>query len=181
MRNILQEITFIIGGCRSGKSRFALDFAEKSAKTHPIFIATSVPRDDEMKARVLKHQKERGQHWTTVEEPIQLSEVIMAHNKNENLILVDCITLWLNNLLYENNSPTYIDDHLEKVTHTLRSMVCPIIMVSNEVGQGIVPENKLARQFRDLAGSVNQALAACSDQVVWMVAGIPVFVKKTEL
>jgi adenosylcobinamide kinase/adenosylcobinamide-phosphate guanylyltransferase len=169
----MHKITLVIGGCRSGKSRFALGLAEDSAHHSPIFIATSVPHDDEMKARVLKHQEERGDRWTTIEEPLHISDTIMQHNNREDVILVDCITLWLSNLLLGNDTAHSVERHVETLTQTLQTAECRIILVSNEVGQGIVPENKLARQFRDLAGSVNQSLAACADQVVWLVAGIP--------
>jgi len=173
----LSKITFVIGGCRSGKSGFALDLAEKIPDSKRLFIATSVPKDDEMKARVARHQKERGPEWETIEAPIRLPEVILENSREGNVILVDCITLWLNNLLFEDDTPSAVDEKVNKLTRALSAIECPIIMVSNEVGAGIVPENALARRFRDIAGSVNQTLAACSHRVAWVVAGIPVFVK----
>jgi adenosylcobinamide kinase/adenosylcobinamide-phosphate guanylyltransferase len=173
----LNQITFVIGGCRSGKSRFAQVFAEKVPAVERIFLATCIPQDDEMKTRVAQHQKERGSHWKTVEAPIRLPEAIMDISGKERVILVDCMTLWLNNLLFDDKTASAFDDHIKKLKHALSGVQCPVVMVSNEVGMGIVPDNKLARQFRDLAGALNQDLAACSDRVAWVVAGIPVFIK----
>ncbi|MBW1961654.1 MAG: bifunctional adenosylcobinamide kinase/adenosylcobinamide-phosphate guanylyltransferase [Deltaproteobacteria bacterium] len=173
----MSQITFVIGGCRSGKSRFALEYAQREYDSNLIFVATCVPRDDEMKDRIFRHQKARDSCWVTVEAPIRLSEAILRHHQTANLILVDCITLWLNNLLFESNDFSAIDEHVAALKHALSIAKCPVILVSNEVGTGIVPENRLARQFRDLAGTVHQTLAACSHRVVWMVAGIPVFIK----
>ena len=175
----MNETIFILGGCRSGKSRHALELAGKFTENQRIFIATCVPSDEEMKQRVARHQKDRGKSWKTLEVPIHLPEAISENSSKGNVILVDCITLWINNLLMEMQIST-VDEIIEpinRLTHSLKAAQCPVILVSNEVGTGIVPENQLARLFRDITGTANQKLAACTDKVVWMVAGIPVPVK----
>jgi len=173
----LKKNIFVIGGCRSGKSSQALKTAESLARDQQVFIATCIPRDDEMKLRVARHQQERSRHWHTVEAPIHLPATIAETGQEAGVILVDCLTLWINNLLMEKHDSEQILDQVQSLTRAVEAAACPIILVSNEVGTGIVPENKLARLYRDLIGSANQAVAECADQVVWMVAGIPVTVK----
>ena len=177
----MKKTTFIIGGCRSGKSRHALERAEKISGSKRIFIATCMPLDDEMKERIDRHKKERDKSWKTIEAPVQLPKAINENSREGDVILVDCLTLWINNLLMETESTDRIDDHIQKLIIALEEAKCPIILVSNEVGAGIVPENKLARQFRDYAGFVNQKVAECVDRVIWMVAGIPVVIKSQSL
>jgi adenosylcobinamide kinase/adenosylcobinamide-phosphate guanylyltransferase len=172
----VKETILIIGGCRSGKSSHALHLADNLAG-QKIFIATCVPRDREMEQRVLHHQKQRNPNWKTLEVPLLLSEAIRENSRRGHVILVDCLTLWINNLIMENNDPENIDMHIQKLIQSLEKTECPVILVSNEVGTGIVPENRLARLFRDVAGFANQKIAACVDSVVWMAAGIPVEIK----
>ncbi len=176
----MNESIFILGGCRSGKSRYAVDLAGRFSKNQKIFIATCVPADEEMKQRIARHQKDRGKNWKTLEVPIYLPEAISENDSQGNVIVVDCITLWLNNLLMERQTSN-VDNFIEpinRLTHSLKKTQCPVIMVSNEVGTGIVPENQLARLFRDITGIANQRLAAWADKVIWMVAGIPVIIKQ---
>ena len=173
----MKEIVFVIGGCRSGKSSYAMQAAEKVPAEQKIFIATCVPQDDEMKRRVARHQKERSQNWVTVEAPLDLPEAILQNSRRGDVILVDCLTLWVSNLLIETGDEKKIEDTIPQLIEALQKATCPIVLVSNEVGTGIVPENQLARQFRDITGWVNQAVARCANKVVWMVAGIPVTVK----
>jgi len=173
----LKEIVFVIGGCRSGKSRQALETAGAMAGSRKIFIATCIPHDVEMKQRVDRHQKERGRDWRTVETPVELPQAIAENSRQADVLLVDCLTLWISNLLLETDDDEIILKQVLSLTQSVRSAGCPIVLVSNEVGTGIVPENKLARRFRDLVGSANQAVAAQADRVVWMVAGIPVMIK----
>ena len=151
--------------------------AEKVPAEQKIFIATCVPQDDEMKRRVARHQKERSQNWVTVEAPLDLPEAILQNSRRGDVILVDCLTLWVSNLLIETGDEKKIEDTISQLIEVLEKAICPIVLVSNEVGTGIVPENRLARQFRDITGWVNQAVARCANKVVWMVAGIPVTVK----
>ena len=168
---------FVIGGCRSGKSNHALELAEKMAVNEKVFIATCVPQDDEMRQRVAKHQQSRSQSWKTIEAPLHLPQAILDNARAEGVVLIDCLTLWINNLLMENESTPIVENQISKLLRALQSADGTVIMVSNEVGTGIVPENKLARVYRDLVGSLNQAVARHVDRVVWVVAGIPVTIK----
>ncbi len=162
------------------QSRYALELATQAAGRNRIFIATCMPVDKEMEERVRHHQKERNQSWTTLEVPVLLPEAVDEHGRQGNVIVVDCLTLWLSNLLLEINNPEEIEVHIKRLIQSLESSQCPVFLVSNEVGTGIVPENRLARMFRDVAGFANQKVAACSDMVIWMVAGIPVTIKKSK-
>jgi adenosylcobinamide kinase/adenosylcobinamide-phosphate guanylyltransferase len=173
----LKEVIFVIGGCRSGKSRQALETAAGMPGDHKTFIATCIPRDDEMQQRVEQHQKERSLIWRTVEAPIHLPQAIVEQSRQADVVLVDCLTLWISNLMLELEDDRKILACLPDLTRALRSAHCPVVLVSNEVGTGIVPENQLSRRFRDLVGSTNQAVARQADRVVWMVAGIPVKIK----
>ena len=173
----MKKTIFIVGGCRSGKSRHALELAEKIQASKRIFIATCMPLDDEMKERIDRHKKDRDKSWKTVEVPVRLPEAISEKSRKGDVILIDCLTLWINNLLIEIENHDVIDQRIHKLILALKDAKCPIILVSNEVGAGIVPENKLARQFRDLTGFANQKVAECADNVIWMVAGIPVSIK----
>lgn len=172
----MKETIFVIGGCRSGKSSHALHLAEQ-IPGQKIFIATCMPQDKEMEQRVLHHQQQRSSAWETIEVPFFLPEAIHKNGTEGHVILVDCLTLWINNLILDNDKPENIDNHIQKLTQSIETSECPVILVSNEVGTGIVPENKLARLFRDITGFANQKVAACVDQVIWMVAGIPVKIK----
>ncbi len=171
------ENTFVIGGCRSGKSTHALELAERIPGGRKLFIATCVPRDDEMEQRVIRHQRERGEKWSTLEEPVAVPEAIHKEGASHDVILVDCLTLWMSNLLLESDDQERIAEHARALVRAIEASPCPVILVSNEVGAGIVPENRLARLFRDVTGHANQAVAGCVDRVIWMVAGIPVTIK----
>jgi adenosylcobinamide kinase/adenosylcobinamide-phosphate guanylyltransferase len=173
----MNQKIFVLGGCRSGKSRHALDLALSMAVAQKIFIATCIPRDDEMNSRVACHQKERGQAWKTVEAPLHLPKSIMENAHSESVVLVDCLTLWISNLMMENEDIRYGDDKIAGLVDAVQKAEGPVVLVSNEVGTGIVPENKLARAYRDLVGSVNQAVAKICDRVVLVVAGIPLTLK----
>ena len=173
----MNEVIFVIGGCRSGKSREALEMAEGMPGGHKTFIATCIPRDAEMKRRVAQHQKERSLNWRTVEVPVHLPQAIAEKSREANIVLVDCLTLWISNLMLELEDDRKILACLPELIRALNTADCPVVLVSNEVGTGIVPENRLSRRFRDLVGSTNQAVARQADRVVWMVAGIPVGIK----
>ncbi len=173
----MQKLTLILGGCRSGKSSHALLLAEKINAAHKIFIATCVPRDPEMHARVKRHQEERSAFWQTMEVPIDLPKALQDIAGKADLVLIDCITLWISNLMMESEEQEVLEGHLMQLCKALKKMPCPVFLVTNEVGCGIVPENKLARLFRDAAGFANQNIAEVCDQVIWMVAGIPVKIK----
>jgi len=173
----VSRITLVTGGCRSGKSRFALKTAEQIADDNRLFIATSQPLDDEMKERVKLHRQERGPDWQTVESPVQLPETVTGNHDSAQVILIDCITMWISNLLLDEFLSQKISEYMENLKQALIGARCPVLLVTNEVGMGIVPENRLAREFRDLAGSANQTLAGLADQVVLVVSGIPLWVK----
>jgi adenosylcobinamide kinase/adenosylcobinamide-phosphate guanylyltransferase len=166
----------VIGGCRSGKSSHALQLAEKVSDRR-LFVATCVPHDDEMQARVDRHQQERSNAWKTLEVPVDLAKVITIHGPSTDVMLVDCLTLWLNNLLMENLNTQEIRKQIDDLATSVRNAKCALILVSNEVGAGIVPENPMARLYRDLAGWTNQAMANVCNKVIWTVAGIPVTIK----
>lgn len=172
----MNRITFVIGGCRSGKSGHAQALAEQ-IEGKKIYLATCVPHDDEMAERVRRHQAQRDARWETLEEPVELAGAIADHSGEYNVILVDCLTLWTSNLLLSPDKAPELDAACRDLVQSLKSARCPVILVSNEVGTGIVPENELARRYRDEAGWVNQKIAASADRVVWMVAGIPVTIK----
>jgi len=171
------HLTFILGGCRSGKSGLALEVANETKAEQRIFIATAVPFDGEMQDRVRRHQAERGAGWKTLEVPLALPEALVEHGRAGRVILVDCLTLWVSNLLLELEDPAAVENRITGMVEALQAAASPVIVVSNEVGSGVVPETKLGRRFRDLAGIANQSLAACADKVIWTVAGIPVVIK----
>ena len=174
---MLKTTLFVIGGCRSGKSRQALELAEGFGSTRQIFIATCVPQDEEMKRRVRRHQAERDQRWHTVETPLRLPQAVVELGRSGSVLLIDCLTLWISNLLMETAQIDQIEMHINQLVEALDQTACPVVLVSNEVGTGIVPENRLARLFRDATGMVNQRVAQCADQVMWIMAGIPVPIK----
>ena len=172
------EITLIIGGCKSGKSRQALMLARQAPVKRRKFIATGIPFDTEMEDRIRRHQQERGPEWETIEAPTDLCLAITENDDIDTLFVVDCITLWINNLLMKNHTGEEIIRYGDDLVEALAATAGPVFLVSNEVGGGIVPENPLARRFRDLAGIINGKIAGCAHQVTWMVAGIPVSIKQ---
>jgi adenosylcobinamide kinase/adenosylcobinamide-phosphate guanylyltransferase len=171
------KITLVIGGCRSGKSAWALEQADRIGKDNKVFIATSVPTDAEMQERVDLHQKERGGTWNTIEEPVLVHEVVNRISDTADVILVDCLTLWVSNLMLNPGETGSVEDAVDLLIKALEKSACPIFLVSNEVGLGIVPENALARRFRDMAGFVNRRVAQAANRVVMTVAGIAVPIK----
>jgi len=168
-------IVLVGGGARSGKSRFALEYAE-SRSQRPAFLATGEARDEEMRERIRRHQSERSSRWTTVEEPLDLCAALQRESTRFDLLLVDCLTLWLSNVLLHPQRDVRAE--LRGLGACLETWSGPaLLLITNEVGLGIVPESPLAREFRDLAGEMNQAVARVADEVYWMVFGIPMTVK----
>lgn len=159
----------VLGGARSGKSRHAQGLAE-AMRTKRLFIATAQAFDDEMRERIARHRADRDASWTTAEAPRDLPGAIRTHATGEVVVLVDCLTLWLSNLLLDGAD---LDAASEQLAAALAEADAPVILVSNEVGFGIVPDNALGRQFRDAAGRLNQRLAASCDATDLVVAGIP--------
>lgn len=164
------KVVFITGAVRSGKSKLAVELGEKSLKK-VVFLASCSPLDKEMRERVAKHKQSRPQDWTTIEEPINVADVIKKAKADE-LIIFDCLTLWISNIMCKFDKEELIDKKIEELFLALQQVKSDIIIVSNEVGWGIVPENKLARQFRDIVGITHQKLADLSDEVFLVTVGI---------
>lgn len=172
----MSNIILITGGARSGKSRLAEELAERSG-TPLAYIATGEPKDVEMLERITRHRERRGPAWQTIEEPCNLIKAIRAHEAHFNGILVDCITLWLANLLGRDSDPRKVLDEVVSFIAAFPTLKTHLFLVSNEVGMGIVPENALARTFRDLAGEANELLAKAADEVYVMFSGLPLKLK----
>lgn len=178
----MAKIILITGGTRSGKSSYALQIAEKLLPPH-CFIATCRVSDSEMAERVRKHQIERGKTiWTTVEEPLGLRSVFGKY-PNYSLYLIDCLTLWVSNLMEACNDADRLCDEefilheIDRLLDRLVSVEGTVIFVTNEVGMGIVPENRLARRYRDLVGLCNQTVASHADEVILVSCGLPLYLK----
>lgn len=163
----------VVGGARSGKSRHAQALAEATG-CELVFIATAQAFDAEMTERIARHRADRGAEWRTVEAPIDLVEALLAENHPGRTILVDCLTLWASNLLL---SDADVDACIASLEACMPAMTARVVLVSNEVGFGIVPDNALARRFRDIAGTLNQRVAAVVEQVDLVVAGLPQRIK----
>lgn len=171
-------ITLILGGARSGKSSRAEAIAT-SLCDHPVYLATAplIDNDHEWLARIECHRRERGAHWRVVEEGINLTEVLREQDGEESVVLIDCITLWLCNLMYAGR---IIEDEVEALCEQLPMLKGEVIIVANEVGMGVVPESAEGREFRDAQGRLNQRLAATADRVEFVAAGIPLCLKKRD-
>ncbi len=169
------RVTFITGGAKSAKSIFALKLALQYKKPR-VFIATALAFDDEMKKRIDKHKKERMGEFDTIEEPIKLSNAIGSVSDSVSICVVDCVTVWINNILYYKKA-----EEVDLFIELLKNPPCDIIVVSNEVGMGIVPDNELSRRYRDLLGVTNRKIAKIADNVILMISGIPVYIKKGDI
>ncbi len=169
------KIIFIIGGARSGKSNFALEEAS-GVPGKKAYIATAEALDEEMKERIEEHRRKRGNDWVTYEEPLRIDNLINGIENRYSVIVIDCMTLWLSNLLHSKYD---VMNEIENITNTLRVThdTSHIYIISNEVGMGIVPDNELVRKFRDLAGFLNQKIADISNEVYLIMAGIPLKIK----
>jgi len=169
--------TLILGGARSGKSRHAEQLAHASG-LKVCYIATAEIRDAEMAARIAQHQSDRPSHWYTLETPLELAHTMQTQAAEDTCLLVDCLTLWLTNLMLADD-PDLLVRETQALLELLPTLPGTIILVSNEVGLGIVPDNPLARRFRDEAGRLNQSLAALCEQVFFIAAGLPLTLKDT--
>jgi adenosylcobinamide kinase/adenosylcobinamide-phosphate guanylyltransferase len=174
-----KRMIFITGGCRSGKSRYALHYANQHF-SKKLFLATCEVLDEEMAKRIQNHKKMRGLEWQTVEEPVDIIDKIKKDGADSEVILIDCLTLWLYNLLMKWDSDLRIMEETEALIDTLKKSNASFILVSNEVGMGIVPADALSRRYRDLLGTMNQRIAEALDTVIFMVSGIPIFLKGKE-
>jgi adenosylcobinamide kinase/adenosylcobinamide-phosphate guanylyltransferase len=169
----LPPVTLVLGGARSGKSRYAERLAEAVAAAG-TYCATAEAGDPEMAARIAAHRARRGVFWRTVEEPLALAAVIGAETQADRPLLVDCLTLWLSNLLLAGRR---VETEADTLCVALRLAAGPVVLVANEVGMGLVPETALGREFRDAAGRLNQELASIADHVVFVAAGLPLVLK----
>ncbi|MCX8069954.1 MAG: bifunctional adenosylcobinamide kinase/adenosylcobinamide-phosphate guanylyltransferase [Thermodesulfovibrionales bacterium] len=166
-------ITFIIGGANSGKSSFALNLSEK-IQGKGAFIATAQAFDDEMTEKIKIHKQQRGHNWDTYEEPFEIADLIINLEDRYDKFILDCLTLWLSNLI---GSSRPIESSIDYLINKLETLKKPIFIVSNEVGLGIVPENKLARSFRNYAGILNKKIASISENVYIIFAGLSLKIK----
>ncbi len=169
--------TLIIGGAKSGKSSFALRLCS-SMKGKKIFVATAVATDSEMEEKIKRHRKERGKEWITIEEPVDIAEIIERFDSKETVILVDCLTFWLNNLFMKKEN---VEERIEKLIRILSGIKGNVVIVSNEVGMGIVPADEISRKYRELLGLLNQKIAHLAEKVVFMICGIPVLIKPSQI
>ena len=165
-------ILLVLGGARSGKSRYA----ESLAKGQKYYIATGQAFDDEMGARIAAHRAQRGGNWHTVEAPLQVVEALGDMDGKGRFILIDCLTIWISNLMHRKSD---VLAEIDKLCAALAKAKARVVIVSNEVGLGIVPDNAMARAFRDLQGFANQRVAQAADEVVFIAAGLPLVLKKS--
>ncbi|OHC74913.1 MAG: bifunctional adenosylcobinamide kinase/adenosylcobinamide-phosphate guanylyltransferase [Rhodospirillales bacterium RIFCSPLOWO2_12_FULL_58_28] len=166
-------ITLVLGGARSGKSAYA----ERLVNTDEagLYLATAEIRDDEMAERVRLHRGRRDRTWTTVEEPLNLAQALKEHSSPRRPVLVECLTIWLSNLMEAQRN---IGSETGVLVETLSLLQGPVVFVSNEVGQGIIPDNRLARDFVDASGRLNQSIAMIADRVIFINAGLPTVLKE---
>jgi adenosylcobinamide kinase/adenosylcobinamide-phosphate guanylyltransferase len=170
------SVTLVLGGVRSGKSRYAQQLAEQSR--HVVFVATAAISDDEMKMKIERHREERPKEWLTVEEPMELAAVFVQHGRSCEVMVIDCLTIFAANLLEaEGDDIGVIDRRVAALCEALQSAKCAVVLVSNEVGSGVVPAYPMGRRYRDLLGEINQRVARVADDVVLMVAGLPLALK----
>lgn len=169
------NVTLVTGGCRSGKSRYAQSLAE-SLGPDRVMLATAEALDDEMRDRIARHQADRRSGWRTIESPLHIADHL---NQPGEVVLVDCLTLWVSNLLCADRTDADMESAAKHLVTQLRRASSPVVLVTNEVGMGIVPMNTLARRFRDHSGFLAQHIAQVADRVVLTVAGIPMIIKDT--
>ncbi len=173
MNRLSPGVTLVLGGARSGKSAFAEQLVEGSGLS-PVYLATGQAFDGEMSERIALHQGRRGPQWRTVEEPLEMRAALLREAAADRVLLVDCLTLWVTNLMLADRD---IGQECASAVAALGELAGPVVFVSNEVGLGIVPDNAMARQFRDHAGRVNQAFAAAAQTVFFVAAGLPMQLK----
>ncbi len=169
----LPPVTLLLGGARSGKSRRAEALVEGQGGPC-LYVATARAGDAEMAERIARHRARRGPRWQTIEEPLDVVGALQRHSGAEGAVMVDCLTLWLSNLL---EAGADVASETERLKRALLDLPGPVVLVSNEVGLGIVPANALARSFRDHAGRMNQQVAEVAQSVIFMAAGLPMVLK----
>ena len=172
----MSEFIFILGGARSGKSAYALNLAKKRSRK-VLYIATAEAGDCEMKDRISRHKASRPRCWKTIEEPLDLIAALKKRKHKYEVIIIDCLTLYLSNLMHKRVKQEAVIKKIKDAAAYIMTMKEAVIVISNEVGLGIVPENKLAREFRDISGVSNQIMAKAADEAVFIQAGIPLKLK----
>jgi adenosylcobinamide kinase/adenosylcobinamide-phosphate guanylyltransferase len=178
MPKLPRTITLVLGGARSGKSRYAQELAAKFRSV--VFLATLRPMDAEMRRKIAHHRRERPSAWKTVEVPLRLAEAIRSESAHADVLLIDCFTLFVFNMMrVARRAEAHNHKHVRELCEAIRSSSASVIAVSNEVGSGIVPAFRSGRVYRELLGQLNQEVAAIADNVVLMVAGLPVLLKRT--
>ena len=168
-------MVLILGGARSGKSAWAQRYTEENYQKY-LFLATAQVFDEEMEERVKRHKDSRGPKWNLIEEPIEIAETLETKCDGLEAVLLDCLTVWQSNILLIKGEGEIVF-YKDQLLNTLSTRKQAIIIVSNEVGSGIVPENRLGRKFRDYSGQINQEVAALADKVIFLVAGLPIYLK----
>lgn len=172
----LRTITLVLGGVRSGKSRYAEKLVSGAGTV--TYIATARAGDAEMTEKIRRHRTQRPKAWRTVEEPLELSRALLENSRSSEYVLVDCLTIFAANLLeLTQGDAGAMEKRIVGLLDALDTAACPIVLVSNEVGSGVVPPYPLGRAYRDLLGEINQRVAACADRVLLMVAGLPLVLK----
>lgn len=177
MTEKMGKIIFIIGGVRSGKSKYAIKLA-KNTTNEVIFLATGIAKDEEMKKRIEEHKKSRPDRWRTIEETKNISSILLDIQPPCELVIIDCLTFFVSNLLLQGVSEETILQEIKKIVDIVLQVDYTTIVVSNEVGGGVVPGNQLARRFRDIIGLTNQIMAKSAHEVYLIVSGIPVKLKE---
>jgi adenosylcobinamide kinase/adenosylcobinamide-phosphate guanylyltransferase len=171
-----KTVTLVLGGVRSGKSRWAQELAGKSERV--AYVATLQARDAEMREKIHRHQEDRPEHWQTVEEPLELARVLMDNGANFDLLLMDCLTVFVSNVMEAaQTDAASLERRLDDFLEALRKVPASVVLVSNEVGSGVVPPYPAGRIYRDALGELNQRVAAIADNVMLMVAGLPLVLK----
>ncbi len=173
----MSKVIYVTGGARSGKSSFALQLA--APYRNKLFLATAEPFDQEMSLRIGKHQEERGKNFSTIEEPLYLARALANLPSSTDLLLLDCLTVWAGNLMhyFEEKEEGSIQREINLFLDALPHPSCDMILVSNEVGMGVVPEHAMARRFRDIAGIINQRVAAAATEAYLLCSGLPIRLK----
>lgn len=171
-----KEVTFVLGGAQSGKSRYAQELASRFERV--TFIATGRPSDSEMRKKIARHQQERPRAWRTIEAPLDLDKIIRCESQNSDVVLVDCLTFYVANLMDpKRKSKGDPEGFIEALCDAIQASGASVLVVSNEVGSGVVPAYRSGRIYRDCLGQMNQKIAALADRVVLMIAGMPLIVK----
>lgn len=177
MKRRLASLILVTGGTRSGKSRFAVDLA-KGFGRNISYLATCQTADREMRQRIAQHRRQRPAHWRTIEHPANPAKVIAQLNGKSDGLILDCVTMYVSQLLVAGHSDAEIAQQVRRLCNAVRRAPYPVILVTNEVGSGVVPDYPMGRRFRDLAGLANQIAATLADEVYLLVAGIPTLIKE---